>query len=238
MTSLKPEVMQDYFPPEVCPICAYSLEGSPGEGICPECGKLYDSRELILHGWARGTHANASNSRGKSLLASLIPGLWIINTLLFGGHFGAKIVSIYLLVWGAVIAWALFRRQQMDHPGGVQVRMSQKGMVQIDNIGTMRNKPENAAVPRHRWGEIRIAKLEIPSAGALYLKLESRSKSRIVWNRRQQTPIDAELICPKGNAREVAGWIQHWHWEDLKYLSELRAEVTRGVLPFSSDFSE
>jgi hypothetical protein len=43
MAVMPPEetpVLEESFPPDVCPICAYSLQGLPGMGNCPECGNL------------------------------------------------------------------------------------------------------------------------------------------------------------------------------------------------------
>src|SRR4051812_18501251 len=47
---------------DVCPGCGYSLEGLADEGVCPECGRSYDQRTLILYGAARGAHGDLSNA--------------------------------------------------------------------------------------------------------------------------------------------------------------------------------
>jgi hypothetical protein len=59
---------------DICPDCGYSLIGSPVEGACPECGRRYDQRVLILHGSAVGTRATLENASPRSLIWLLICG--------------------------------------------------------------------------------------------------------------------------------------------------------------------
>ena len=47
---------------DVCPGCAYQLEGLPPERVCPECGRAYDQKTIILYGWAAGSKAGAGNA--------------------------------------------------------------------------------------------------------------------------------------------------------------------------------
>lgn len=215
MSPTQASVAVESFPPEVCPICAYSLEGLPGEGICPECGNKYDSNELILHGWARGSHATPTNTRGKSLVLSLIPGLWLFNILpeWFSGQISARTLALYVSFWVAVMSWALFRRKQIDHPGGIQVRMNRLGTLQIDYPTALRANPNIAAAKRMPWGKLEIIQLR-PTTGQLRLKLQKK----VPWWWLADVPVDAELKCPADDAQRVAKLIRAWIAEGPKGL--------------------
>jgi hypothetical protein len=144
----------EIFPPEVCPICGYSLQGLPGQGICPECGKAYDSSELILHGWARGKHANLANTRGTRFVLAFLPGGWLLY-LWFTAAFTFAWRMALLAGWIIPLAFHLFQRKSTDHPGGIQVRMSRRGIVQINDLNMLRSNPHFPAAHRMNWGHLK-----------------------------------------------------------------------------------
>jgi hypothetical protein len=117
---------------ETCPVCGYSLKGLPDVGICPECGERYDTSEIILYGWALGSHATISNgAKGR------FPWLMCVTlfmTLLFSLQIGLRFLGVLVLVQLVLIAVSLARRRNNDHAGLVQVHLSDDGAVQYDNL--------------------------------------------------------------------------------------------------------
>src|SRR4051812_28476050 len=86
-----------------CPACAYSLEGLPDEGICPECGGRYDQSLMVLHGTACGQLASLANiSLGR--LAWRLGGL-VAVAVYFGRRVGFAVRDpVMLLLVGLVAA--------------------------------------------------------------------------------------------------------------------------------------
>src|SRR5690348_6756301 len=121
----------------VCPNCGYSLSGLGDTGICPECARQFDQSQVILYGWGRGQHesvATAKKSRmGWVIFLSM---LWVVfqfNVFLFNPH-GTKYILITVGALAAITAYSIFRRSDTTHPGQVQIRLSDSGAVQYDNL--------------------------------------------------------------------------------------------------------
>jgi hypothetical protein len=123
---------------DLCPHCGYSLTGLPDEGRCPECGRAYDQRALILHGTALGDHANMGNASPRRLV-------WILLAATFPlMHFGclastdaawggAALTVVVLMAANHLLV--LLKRWNNPRPGLVQVCLSPWGCLQIDDVG-------------------------------------------------------------------------------------------------------
>jgi hypothetical protein len=200
------EATDEFFPPEVCPICGYSLQGAPAEGICPECGNAYDASVLIVHGWACGQHANVANSRGRRLLFTMLFPLWVLWQFMFTSNVWRLTVGG---LWLASIAFDYSRRKSTDHPGGIQLRMNRNGILQIDNLRLLRNDPARALKkPLTPWNLLKPVTCKIDPSNRLHLNLEQRRY------RLTSYPVDAELQCTEQQAKNLVDLISKWRGTD------------------------
>ncbi|MDB5334025.1 MAG: hypothetical protein JWP03_5176 [Phycisphaerales bacterium] len=122
--------------PAVCANCGYSLTGLTGTRVCPECGREYDESEVVLHGWARGRHENLGNTKRTRIVLMLFGSFaWIavqLPSLALGGtRYDLLIFAAAMMV---PVGLLLFRRSDSGHPGLIQVRLSDRGCVQYDNL--------------------------------------------------------------------------------------------------------
>ena len=91
----------------ICPRCGYSLQGLPDEGVCPECGRRYDPRTVVLFGWARGAKATAVTAQpwvAAGLLA--MNSVWLIHILAIPGA-AAQLRLGMILAWTGLIGFIL-----------------------------------------------------------------------------------------------------------------------------------
>jgi hypothetical protein len=118
----------------VCPNCGYSLTGLPESGTCPECGASYDQTQVILYGWGHGRRENLANTRRSRMiwvmLAPMMGFVWQIPMMLSHRY----LILAYLAVFAAIWIYLVSRRQMSSHPGLIQVRLSDEGCVQYDDL--------------------------------------------------------------------------------------------------------
>ena len=120
---------------EVCPECGYSLVGSPDEGKCPECGGGYDQKVMILHGAALGNKANLGNASPRKFWALTF---WMLFQVWYFGHqtfdYRHRLLSLAVAgIWLALFFRFLIRRLSNQRPGLIQVYLSPRGCLQLEN---------------------------------------------------------------------------------------------------------
>jgi hypothetical protein len=124
--------------PTLCPNCAYSFDGLPAGGVCPECGRSRDADEVVFYGWGRGRHESVGTARRSRIAwVSFLSAFWLfIQSWQY--FFLSKLDRLYLtMMWLpmlAIWAYAIFNRSETRHPGQVQVRLTKEGCVQYSNL--------------------------------------------------------------------------------------------------------
>jgi hypothetical protein len=187
----------------ICPGCGYVLNGLPDEGLCPECGREYDQRTVVLYGWSRGLHANVTTSSARVAL-----GLWAMSSIgLIGQVFNPTmprgLVVGMTAFWLGTSAWTLWMRQSdRDTPGRIQVHLSDGGCVQLNHPP----KPATDVVP---WGRIDDVMFGELAPGRYRLRLRCRGS---FWKLDQLTnnPVDAEVQCTFEQADALRERIAYW----------------------------
>ena len=122
----------------VCPNCGYALEGLPRAGTCPECGRPYGNSQVVLHGFARGKHESPQNAKRSRLVWVILcsTGWFLIQfpqVFMSGLRSNVVVLAIAPLALAPLILM-LLRRGATQHPGPAQLRLSEQGCLQIDDL--------------------------------------------------------------------------------------------------------
>ena len=184
-----------------CPACGYRLDGLPPEGVCPECGRPYDNATVILHGWSRGTHANASTGTARTFVGFLALIVFqIFNTVLNPAlrHSAAGLVAVGFCA--VALVYALWRRWTADLPGLVQVHLCDAGCRQLDNPKRERQPP---VAP---WRELNDVLIGEESAGMWRIRIRRVGR----WWAPQRVPVDAVVRLDREQGWTLRGRISAW----------------------------
>jgi hypothetical protein len=130
MTEVTPQVVNP-LRLSACIDCGYSLQGLPDAGACPECGTAYDQETVVLHGWARGSHANIGNASPRIVLWISLPlALFVtVNVMQFRALHRAPWPLLIPVVMVGLLLW---RRWTSSSPTVLQVHFNRAGCVEID----------------------------------------------------------------------------------------------------------
>jgi hypothetical protein len=117
---------------KACPGCDYSLETLPSEGTCPECGRRYDQRFVVLTGSGRGMNDNAAGGTWRGT-ASQSAWVLIIVWVFAAGRRG--MTDPQLIGWGVIgaiaLASQLYARLFSAREPRMQLWLSPDGAAQV-----------------------------------------------------------------------------------------------------------
>jgi len=188
---------------EHCPACGYALEGLAREGVCPECGVAYDQTEVVLHGYGAGVNMATSRPGWAIAMAatySLIVVLGVHGWIRQGRRDSRD------LFWPAVLAvclaWSVWKRATGSMPGLVQVRLSARGAVQVNNPTPVRVKA-GTVVP---WRDVADVSIRPFGPGRVRIMLFGRKS----FLKGAPVLVDADVQCGEREAHALEDRVKAW----------------------------
>jgi len=186
-----------------CMGCGYALQGLPDVGKCPECGQTYDQETVVLHGWARGSHANLGNASPRVVAWMFVPQV-ILILLIFPNLLRQGSGGLFFLAPLLTAGFMLWRRWTNPLPTLIQVHLSNEGCVQWDNPRAQRGKSMAA------WDKVNRVDIQRLAEGRYRLKIGRRRN----WIGFEPTlRVDAEIQCTDEQADALRRRIDQWRGE-------------------------
>jgi hypothetical protein len=183
-----------------CMACGYALQGLREVGVCPECGQSYNQETVVLHGWARGSHANLGNASPRIVAWMLVPQillmLAILPNLMWHGTRGLFFIAP--LLTGAFVLW---RRWTNPLPTLIQVHLSNQGCLQLDGPRAKRGKAS------HPW--TKINRIDIHRLGEDRYRLKIGRRPNWIGFE-SPLKVDAEIQCTDEQADALRRRIEQW----------------------------
>jgi hypothetical protein len=208
-TPANPAAEEPLLRPKNCPRCDYSLLGLPAIGVCPECGRAYDTVSVFLYGHALGQRANAWNRapmRRSEIITSVVVILSAFALFSFG-RMHDSFFQLYLVVFIAVpMVATILRGRTTTGSGVVQVKLTPTGFHQ----GTRQLGP----IPYDRCDRAHLTPWSRNPFVTLIPKGPERVEIRfsprdIRWKYRMKR-VHAEVACTAEELKEIRARIAMW----------------------------
>jgi hypothetical protein len=120
-----------------CPGCDFSLATLPPEGLCPECGRAYDQRFVILTGKGRGVFDYLPGGTWRGVVITFLSMLVIVWLAT------RRSSNLFMLIWPVLMGLTLvahgYVRIFSSRSPGMQLWMSRDGFAQIASTPEARN---------------------------------------------------------------------------------------------------
>lgn len=126
------EATDDWRRLKACPGCEYSLETLPAEGTCPECGRTYDQKYIVLTGHGRGKWDTVAGGTWRGVVWQVV-GIGAILWMFTNGRrgFGNLQFLVIGVVAAVVLAAQLYARLFSAREPGMQLWVSPEGVAQV-----------------------------------------------------------------------------------------------------------
>jgi len=183
-----------------CIQCGYSLQGLPDVGACPECGAAYDQETVVLHGWARGSHANLGNASPRIVLWISMPlALFVAAYLMlfFAGH-RTPWPLLFPMVMVSLMLW---RRWTSTSSTVLQVHLNRTGCVEIDRTAL---RVRQDFTP---WTKLDRIEIEPLDGERHWLRI---GKHPNWFGLAPRLTVDAEVQCTPEQAAALRARIDAW----------------------------
>jgi hypothetical protein len=181
-----------------CPGCRYSLTGLPPDGVCPECGEVYEAGDVVLPGWACGNDATLLTGNRRA-----VTGIVLLNGFnplgpLMRGLVEGKWTSF--LLWSALIAWAVWWRHTRPRAGPIEVQLTARGFRAVPNLEALSHP---TLVP---WDAIAVVEVQRVDGDRRRLRLRRPT----AWWKLEMPPLDAEVRLTDQQAAALCRRIEGW----------------------------
>jgi hypothetical protein len=118
-----------------CPACEYPLVALPPAGVCPECGRAYDQRFVVLSGQGRGAYDTLAGGTWRGLVAA---GITLGMALMWGAASGPAGYIAYGFMGVCMIGIQLYARVFSPRVPRMQLWLSPDGAAQVASTAEAR----------------------------------------------------------------------------------------------------